>query len=336
MLKRDKFLLATALLCITGLPLRGQDAPSSSPPSPKPEPEVSLFFAGGNFLGVRVEDVTRENMSGYDLSGEPRGVGVREVLKGGPAERAGLKERDVILRFDGETVASVRKLNRLIAESPSEHSARLIVRRKGADREIVVALGKRDAASLFDGERLRPQLDEWERKGEQLRERMEKRRRDEPELFALSFFGGRRIGVSTNTLGEQLAEYFGVESGVLITSVEEKSPAASAGLKAGDVVVEADGEKIEDSNDLSRAINRKKEGEVTLTVVRERKRTTVRVTPEKRDSPLFETSPGSFRIETPRIAISLPEVNIALPEIKIAPPPKLAPKMKAPAVGKII
>ncbi len=79
--------------------------------------------------------------------------------------------------------------------------------------------------------------------------------------MVFGFGGDRRIGVSTMPLTKQLADYFGIADGkgVLITSVSEDSPAAKAGLKAGDIITAIDGEKIEGAGDLSRGINKKKE-----------------------------------------------------------------------------
>ena len=345
-------IVAPALVTVAPLPpgapsaqIATTVAPAAvSAPLPPQQPEVSIFYAGGNFLGVHAEEITRENMGHYGLTGEPRGVGVREVLKGSPAERAGLRANDVILRFDGEAVTSVRKLNRLIDESSPEHAARLTIRRGGSEQELTVALGKREVGSLMgSSEEWRRQAEEWQKNGEQMRKygdevrkQMEDWRRNNPGVFSMSFGGSRRIGVSTNALGKQLADYFGVAGGVLITSVEEGSPAASAGLKAGDIVTEVDGEKIDESGDLSRAINRKEEGDVTLTVVRDRNRRTVKVTPEKRKSPAIELMPGSFRIETPRIAIAAPDINISLPPIHITPRIKTSPKVKVIAPGRIL
>ena len=59
------------------------------------------------------------------------------------------------------------------------------------------------------------------------------------------------------------------------------SPAAKAGLKAGDIIVEAEGKEVKGEGDLIRAIAEKKEGDVTLTIVRDRNRQTIRVTPEE-------------------------------------------------------
>jgi membrane-associated protease RseP (regulator of RpoE activity) len=304
-------------------------APALAPLPPMPPQQgLSIFHVGDNFLGISAEEVTRENMGRYGLSGEPRGVGVREVVKDSPAERAGLRAGDLILRFDGEQVSTMRKLNRLIDESAPEHAARLTIRRGGSEQEITVTLGKREAGRLFDGrawqgqsEELKRYGDQLRRQGDDMRRQMETWRRDSPNLYSLIAGGGRRIGVTTNPLGKQLADYFGVSNGALIASVEDDSPASRAGLRAGDIVTEVDGEKVDDSGDLSRLLNRKEEGEVTLTVVRDRNRRTVRVTPEKRKTPgAFEIRPGSIFIDVPSVAVTVPGIAITAPAINITPP----------------
>jgi len=62
--------------------------------------------------------------------------------------------------------------------------------------------------------------------------------------------------------------------------VRENSPAARAGLKAGDIVTEVDGKAVKTNVDLIRAVGDKKEGDVTLTIVRDKNRQIIRVTPE--------------------------------------------------------
>src|SRR5205085_43430 len=243
-------------------------APPAEPQEPAPpytaeapEPPVGYATAlldDGPFLGVRVEDITRENMSRYNLSGEPRGVGVREVYKGSPAERAGLRERDVIVRFDGEQVTSVRKLTRLIEEDAPDHTARLTILRGGAEQEVSATLASRgggfapalagEALPGFDteglrrlGEQWKENSEEWQLKGDEMRKKLDELQREHPGVIA--FGTSRRIGVTTSTLGRQLADYFGVSHGVLVNSVESNSPANKAGLKAGDIITEADGQR---------------------------------------------------------------------------------------------
>ena len=290
-------------------------------PAPAPPAVASTLFVTGNFLGVRTEEVTRENMQRYGLSGEPRGVGVREVVKGSPAEKAGLRANDVIVRFDGEPVPSVRKLTRLIEESAPEHVARITVLRGGAEQELSATLARREPFMSAGGEgffSISPDSfgdavrnsKQWKLNEQKMREKWEEMARKHSSLFGST----RRIGVTTNALGKQLADYFGVTHGVLVSSVEEGSPAEKAGLKAGDILTEADGQKVEDSDDLSRAIGAKQEGEVTLTVVRDRKQRTVRVTPERRATPQGQFMPGTFRLFDSPIAAAF-----TLPRIQMHP-----------------
>ncbi|MET0649296.1 MAG: PDZ domain-containing protein [Pyrinomonadaceae bacterium] len=325
-----------------------QPTPPQQAPAPSPPAVATTFYISGTFLGVRTEEVTRENMQRYGLSGAPRGVGVGEVVKGSPAEKAGLKANDVIVRFDGEQVTSVRKLTRLISESAPDHVVRLTVLRGGAEQELSATLARREpfvsagGEGLFNispeafgdamrlGDEAARNTEQWKRAQEQMQRKWEGMAQKHPSLFGST----RRIGVATNVLGKQLADYFGVTHGVLVSSVEENSPAARAGIKAGDIVTEADGQKVEDADDLGRALSAKEEGEVTLTVVRERNRRTVRVTPERRAAPQTFFTPGTFRVfESPVAATTLPRIMMQ-PEVFNAPnaavPPRLlnAPRLR--------
>jgi serine protease Do len=315
-------------------------SPATPPQEPAPPAVATTLFVAGNFLGVRTEEVTRENAGRYGLSGEPRGVGVREVVKGSPAEKAGLRANDVIIRFDGEPVTSVRKLTRLIEESAPEHTARLTVLRGGSEQELSATLTRREPFVSAGGEGLfniSPDMfgdamrlgdeavrnsEQWKLNEKKMREKWEEMARKHPSLFGST----RRIGVTTNALGKQLADYFGVTHGLLVSSVEEGSPAEKAGLKAGDIVTEADGQKVEDTDDLTRALSAKQEGEVTLTVVRDRKPRTVRVTPERRTTaPQGMFTPGTFRLfESPVAAVTLPHMlmrpeGFSLPRTFVTP-----------------
>ncbi len=102
----------------------------------------------------------------------------------------------------------------------------------------------------------------------------------EGRSFAWRAGEGRQIGIGVTALTKQLAEHFGAERGVMINSVREGSPAAKAGLKAGDIIVEIDGKPVNSDMDLIRSINEKKEGDVSLTIVRDTKQQTITVTPE--------------------------------------------------------
>lgn len=272
-------------------------APATPPSSMTvPVPQVfSYSFEGNSFLGVSPVNITRENMSQYGLS-TPRGVGISNVSQGSPAEKAGLKKGDVILQFDGEPVTSTRKLFRLIGESAPDQSVRLTISRSGSEQQVNVTLAEREPPTRAFG-RIPPDVDG----------RFSVRPPDldgyfnvpppgtpraprgyTPELFNYSFGGSsRRVGITTSVLTKQLADFFGVSGGMglLISSISENSPAAKAGLRAGDVITEVDGEKIDDPADFIRALNKKEEGEVTLTIIRDKSQRTIKVTPEKRTTP---------------------------------------------------
>jgi membrane-associated protease RseP (regulator of RpoE activity) len=291
-----------------------QDPPAPPEPMTAPESPFSSYFSffvdGGGFLGVNTEDINKENMGRYGLR-EVRGVGVTSVAKDSPAEKAGLRKDDVILRVDNDNVTSVRKLTRLISEIAPDQNVRLTISRGGTQQEVAVTIGKREEPKTIQG-LLKDQPNVW---------KWEESPGFKGSVFA--FGNSRRIGVSTMQLTKQLADYFGIPDGqgVLITSVTDDGPAAVAGLKAGDVVTAIDGEKVDGAGDLSRAINKKKDGDVTLTIIRNKSQQTIRVTPKSGSFPY--SMPGATQqigrqIIIPRIELPvIPEVNISLPSIQL-------------------
>ena len=286
----------------------------------------SFFLDGGAFLGVGTEDISKENMARYGMH-DVRGVGVTEVQKDSPADKAGLRKDDVILRFDGESVTSVRKLTRLVSEHSPDQVVRITVSRGGAEQELTATLAKHQMENVFGG--ATPRILRGGKSGVQVFPAPNWPPSitggDQPWVFTI---GGanRRIGVSTEALSKQLADYFGVkDGGVLITSVSDNSPASKAGLKAGDVITVIDGEKVTSPGDITRALGKKETGDVTLTVVRDHNMRTVTVTPEKNpNANLIQPGTiGTRRISIPSIAIpAVPPVNIQIPSIIVpATPP---------------
>ena len=320
--------LPIAIFLIAGIALAQEPAPPPQPPDEPLEPNFSLLIDGGGFLGVYAENISRENMGRYHMS-QVRGVGVTQVIKDSPAEKAGLKKDDVILRIDGENVTSVRKLNRVVSELAPDQSVRVTVSRGGAEQEITATIGKRNNSNMV-GDLLRgePKIWKWEGDPKTFKwEGLDKLRDSDMTIF---LGNSRRIGVSTMELTKQLADYFGIAGGkgVLVTSVTDDGPAAKAGVRAGDVITAIDGEAVDSPGDISRAINRKKEGDVTLTVIRNKSQQTIRVTPREGGFSGTLGQPQTGRrivipripdidIEMPRIVI--PSVDINLPRVRVTP-----------------
>ena len=334
--------LLAVIILAAGIAYAQQPAP---PPSPSDEPSdqtFSILIDGGGFLGVYAENISRENMSRYHMN-EVRGVAVTQVIKDSPAEKAGLRKDDVILRIDGENVSSVRRLNRLVSEMAPDQSVRVSFSRGGAEQEVSATIGKRSnqsfAGDLFPGG---SKMWKWEGK-ERKPFKFEFPMGERGNLFendndmAIILGNSRRIGVSTIELTQQLADYFGItgRQGVLVSSVTADGPAAKAGIKAGDVITAIDGEAVDSPGDIARAINRKKEGDVTLTIVRNKSQQTIRVTPSESRLPgAVDRAQIGRRIVIPRIeipeidiampsvvipAVSIPSININLPRVRVTP-----------------
>jgi serine protease Do len=227
--------------------------------TPAPRGAWDLALEGpGSSIGVTVRDQS-----------DGAGVLIESVREGTPATRAGLQKGDVIVEFDGERVRSARQFSRLVAESPSGRSVKL-----GAVRD-----GQRVNVDITPDTR----ADTWAF-GDDLA-RLNDLKVDIPPIPKIAVPGFEfktwthpgRLGVQIDTLTPQLATYFGVKRGALVTNVDEGSAAEKAGLKAGDVITAIDGRTVEDSGDIQRALRDTEDGaEVSIAIVRDRKEQTLK------------------------------------------------------------
>ena len=231
----------------------------------------------GSQLGVMVSDLE---------SGGNGGVRIDEVEAGSAADKAGVKAGDVVIEFDGERVRSARQLTRLVQETPAGRAVTMAVRR-GSDRQTLNVTPEAREAFVWNG-RLGPELEREIERG------VERGLRDLPEriepFFDFRFdgmpsMGSRgRLGVELERLSDQLAAYFGATSGgVLVGAVTPESPAAKAGVKAGDVITRVNGTAVKDSRDVIAALRDvTDDGVVTLDIVRDKKATSLKATIEQR------------------------------------------------------
>jgi len=322
-------LLAAIILAASAALAQQTPPPAPEPPDEPLDQNFEFFVGGDGFLGVYAENISRENMGRYHMN-QVRGVGVTQIVKDSPAEKAGLRKDDVILRVDGENITSVRKLNRIVSELAPDQSVKITVSRGGSEQDITATIAKRsNSAFANDFLRNQPQVWKWE-KGQPKEWKFETLPPFNGEMFkgdgdlVFQLGNSRRIGVSTMELTKQLADYFGIAGGkgVLVTSVTEDGPAAKAGVRAGDVITAVDGEAIDSPGDIARAINRKKDGDVTLTVVRNKSQQTIHVTPREGGwSGTMGQPQVGRRIVIPRIEIpTIPDIDIAVPAIDIQMP----------------
>ena len=232
------------------------------------------------WLGVYIQDITTDIKEAMDLKSK-RGVLIRDVVEDSPANEAGIEQEDVVIEFEGKRVQGSSHLTRLIRNSSPGERVKLKILRDGKEKTITVTLGKlprNDFLYQYDADRF------WD-----------KAKKIKPHSYSYSFsvFSGSRIGTKVQDLTEQLGNYFGVENGegALITEVEEDMPAHKAGLKAGDVIVEVDGEEIEDTEELMGVVSDKEEGDkVKIKVIRDGKTKNFEVEVEEEEESSFDFS----------------------------------------------
>lgn len=239
-----------------------------------PPPGVHILHLSGPQLGVRLLEVDKDAAARLKL-GEEKGALVAEVLKDTPAEKAGIKEDDVIVAFQGLSVLTAAQLSRLIKDSPAGRKAEIDLLRAGAPVKVTVTLESRE----WSGPNIEMKgMPDWsQRLDERMRERGDIRfesseamrpfhegdhafafRRDPngPTRIMMPRPGHGRLGVTYNEIGDQLAKYFKApgETAILVESVAPGSPAEKAGIKAGDLLTKVDGVAVRNGSDLQTAV----------------------------------------------------------------------------------
>jgi serine protease Do len=241
------------------------------------DPDVLVMSSddGSGWLGVEISEVTAEKAKDLKLAGV-RGVIVMDVEPDSPAAKAGLKENDVITQYDGQAVEGTVQFRRLVRETPAGRTVTLAISRNGSIQNISVDLGDRSA--FFE-------------------KKMKGKRRDFDNAYAFSMpnpdfsfsmpaIDGRSpmLGINAEDVSGQLGSYFGAPdgTGVLIREVRPGMAAEKAGLKAGDVIIKADGKPVRTLAELRAQLRDKGEQKsVSLGILRKGAEMSVAVMMEK-------------------------------------------------------
>jgi serine protease Do len=232
-----------------------------------PRAAFQFPFEGGSRIGASVRDVQDDDVSREKLAG-PNGAVIERLDTEGPAGRAGLKAGDVVVEFDGERVRSALHLTRLVRETPEGRPVKVGIVR-GAARAVIEVTPVGSRARGPDERIWREPMRELEELGRNF------------DVESLVGWGGSRgrLGVDVQPLTPQLAEFFGVKEGLLVASVVENSPAAMAGIKAGDIILGVGGQTVASRGQLVRALRDKGDGtETTIEFSRQGKASTATVT----------------------------------------------------------
>ena len=241
-------------------------AASGSPAPPfVGEPHSSAY------LGVMVDNVSPEKAAALHLA-DGSGAAISGIDQDGPACKAGLKNGDIVVAFNGKSVQGAEQFASLIHASAPGTTATMSILRDGRSQVVRVTLGdwnqmaKLPKPPVAHGGSMAfvppvPPVPPH----------------PYPDVEVPSFTQlYLRHGLAVEPLSPQLAEFFGVpqNNGVLVRSVDKNSPAAAAGIKAGDVIVRVNKETIHDMADWRRAM-KSRTGKVTIAILRDRKERTV-------------------------------------------------------------
>jgi len=199
------------------------------------------------WLGVYTQSIDRDLEEAFDL-GTDEGVVIVDVIDDSPADEAGLRSKDIILEIDRRKIDDGEQLRDMIGDMKAGDEIEMLIFRKGKEKTLSFELGARPSFKM-DRDRYIPAPDVPKSLN---------------RYYSFSSGKGGHIGVGIQNLTDQLGEYFGVEdgAGVLVTEVFEDSPAEKAGLKAGDIIVSVDDEKVYDTGDLGEIIADMEEGDM--------------------------------------------------------------------------
>jgi serine protease Do len=179
------------------------------------------------WLGVRIQTVSPELAEGLRLK-DPRGALVASVTKGGPADKAGLKQGDVVLKFDGKDITQMRGLPRVVAETATGKQADVVIWRQGKEMTLKVTVGE-------------------------LTEEAEQQTLASMEPAPSAETTIDLLGLKLSAITDELRKKFEIPkdaSGVVVTDVAANGPAAEKDLRPGDVIAEVDQKAVTSAEDV--------------------------------------------------------------------------------------
>ncbi|MGE5278681.1 MAG: Do family serine endopeptidase [Acidobacteriota bacterium] len=187
------------------------------------------------YLGINIQNVDADKAAAFKLKSED-GAFVQSVLPGEPADKAGIKPGDTIVRADGTPVKEIRDLIGYVSARPPGSKVKLDVVREGKEMTVTAVLAERGAEGSDDEERGKASSDDSRGK----------------------------IGVSVQELTPQVRQMAGLESsmqGLFVVHVKEVSPAADAGLADGDVITQVNGQTVTSTDEFGRIVKAAKKGD---------------------------------------------------------------------------
>jgi serine protease Do len=257
----------------------------------------ALFFVGGptsthpqGYLGVDVRDVTADQATALKLK-DPRGAEIVLVDHDAPAGKAGLREHDVVLQMNGQPIAGEDQIRKMLRETAPGKTVVLVISRDGLQMTVSAQMANREEVERQAWEQHltvpEPQILPSPASESDSSSGFAPAASTAPAVHGNSFIGTVLMspaytGALLEKMSTQLADYFGASggAGLLVRSVEANSPAALAGMRAGDVVVRANSQTVASTNDWTRAIKNSRGHPFAVVVLRDKKEQTLTLTPD--------------------------------------------------------
>lgn len=255
---------------------------------PWPAQPVHALHAGAagargsrSYLGVDISDVSDDQVASLKLK-EARGAQITRVDHDGPAGKAGLMVRDVVLKLNGQQIEGEEQFRRMLREIPAGRAITLLISRNGQVLDVSAQLAdraeveRRAWAEHYIVPEPVPQ-------GTYMSEDEVPVPAPSSPSAGRSFIGSHLTfsqtytGADLDTMGRQLAQFFGAHDGkgLLVNSVDSNSPAAQAGIHAGDVIVRVNGTIMSSKGAWARALHDCKGRPATVQLLRDHQPVTV-------------------------------------------------------------
>jgi serine protease Do len=282
----------------------------------RPRARSIAVSSGSSYLGIGAQDIDAERAKALKLA-EVRGAEIKNVIEESPAAKAGFKEGDVVLEYNGQKVEGIEQLTRMVGETPAGRQVKVLVSRNGSTLTLTPTLETGRQMSMGGGSWTMPEM----RIPEFTIPPMPPM---EIPRFQMNY-QSPMLGITGESLAqqEQFAEFLGVKDGVLVKSVVKDSAAEKAGIKAGDVIVKVDDSKVGSTREITsvlRSVRSKKT--VVVTVVRNKKEMPITVTVEA-----VSTGGGVRAMQIGPMVFNTPTVHVNLPAITVMTRPLVVKPM---------
>lgn len=241
--------------------------------------EPSPLLHGGSsqgYLGVLVGDVDSELASKLKLK-DTHGAVVTLIDHDAPAAQAGIHVNDVVLQVNGQAVENAEQFGRALREIPAGRSVSLAISRDGAAQTVTIQLVDRKKMEQDVWNRL-DNAGEPAHSGAGLG--ILAGGGDVPSTaggFHMPFIGTNTltVGAMVEPLTSQMADYLGIQGGLMIKQIARKSEAEKAGLKAYDVILKVGTDAVATTADWGRALRANEDKSVAVVILRDRRQQSV-------------------------------------------------------------